>query len=64
MKYTREQLIEELKNRGISEEYWAMILDFWEKREKSCFSFFELYSRSAVFDLVKKCHLRTGLPFA
>ena len=33
MKYTREQLIEELKNRGISEEYWAMILDFWEKRE-------------------------------
>ena len=28
--YTRDQLIEELKNRGISEEYWPMILEFWD----------------------------------
>jgi hypothetical protein len=28
--YTREQLIEELKNRGISEEYWPMILEYWD----------------------------------
>ena len=30
MGYTREQLIEELKNRGISEEYWPMILECWD----------------------------------
>ena len=28
--YTRDQLIEELKKRGISEEYWPMILEYWD----------------------------------